>query len=41
MGMCIVIEKILHDANQYNGFMFKDVDDVKFDTLGYWTRKYL
>lgn len=41
MGMCTVIEKILHDTNQYNGFLFNDNNNTEFDTLGYWTRKYL
>ena len=39
-GVCSMIEKVLHEADRYEGFCFMDADDSKFDTLGYFTRKY-
>ncbi len=39
-GTCAMIEKILHISNNYNGFMFIDSNDMKVNTLGYYSRKY-
>ena len=47
-GIIIMIEKVLHDANVYKGFMFMELNrsDTNelcapaLDTEGYFTRKY-
>lgn len=40
MGVCAMIEKILHSTNRYNGFYFQNPDDCEFGTFGYFSRKY-
>ena len=40
IGIVSMIEKILHDTNNYRGFMFINNDDSKCDTLGYHSRQY-
>ena len=35
-----LIEKILHDTNNYKGFMFRNNEDTKFMSNGYFSRKY-
>jgi len=39
-GICSMIEKILHESKNYNGFMFINNEDSDHGTLGYFTRKY-
>lgn len=40
IGIIGMIEKILLDSKNYNGFMFLNTADCKFNTMGYYTRKY-
>lgn len=40
-GICVMLEKVLHEANAYNGFMFLNNNDSERDTFGYVTREYL
>lgn len=40
-GICVMIEKVLHDANAYKGYMFINPDDSEYQTYGYLTRQYL
>ena len=40
VGICCMIEKILHDTGNYKGFMFIDNDDSETGTLGYYSRQY-
>ena len=40
IGIVTMIEKILHDTNNYAGFMFIDNSDSDCDTLGYYSRQY-
>ena len=40
-GICVMIEKVLHEANAYKGFMFLDNNDSEHWTYGYLTRQYL
>jgi hypothetical protein len=39
-GVCTMIERILHDTGNYNGFMFINGDDCAIGTPGYFSRKY-
>jgi hypothetical protein len=39
-GVCVMIERILHDTGNYNGFMFIDPNNSDHGTLGYFSRKY-
>jgi hypothetical protein len=39
-GVCAMIERILHDTGNYNGFMFIDPNNSGHGTLGYFSRKY-
>lgn len=39
-GVCTMIERVLHDTGNYNGFMFINPDDSDSGTLGYFSRKY-
>lgn len=39
-GVCVMIERILHDTGNYNGFMFINPQDSDHGTLGYFSRKY-
>ena len=40
-GICTMIEKILHDTGNYNGYVFKNNEDSEYGTYGYYTREYL
>lgn len=40
IGICVMIESTLHIADQYQGFMFINNDDIDVNTLGYYSRKY-
>jgi uncharacterized membrane protein YpjA len=40
IGICTMIESVLHIADQYQGFMFINKDDIDVNTLGYYSRKY-
>ena len=40
IGVCTMIESILHLTNQYQGFMFINNEDIEINTLGYYSRKY-
>lgn len=40
-GVCATIEKILHETNNYQGFMFVDNNDSEIGTMGYFTRTYI
>ena len=35
-----MIEKVLMDTGNYNGYYHLDKDDCEFGTLGYFGRKY-
>jgi hypothetical protein len=39
-GIILMIEKALHNANAYEGFMFNNIEDCEFNTPGYYNRKY-
>ena len=39
-GICVMIERVLMDTNNYNGYMHLDKDDCEFGTNGYFNRKY-
>ena len=39
-GISTMIERILHNANNYQGFMFINNDDSECGTLGYYSRTY-
>lgn len=39
-GIATMIEGILHKTNNYNGFMFINIDDSECGTLGYYSRYY-
>ena len=39
-GVCAMIERILHDTENYNGFMFVNSNDSDHGSLGYFSRKY-
>ena len=40
-GICSMIEMVLHESGNYEGFMFQDNDDSDTGTLGYYSRSYL
>lgn len=40
-GICVMIEKVLHDVGAYKGFLFLNNGDSEYLTYGYFTRKYL
>ena len=44
LGIITMIERILHEANAYNGFMFLSLNDdnkaPSLGTEGYYARKY-
>ena len=40
-GVCSAVEKVLREANQYGGFVFKDINDCKLESPGYYRRAYL
>ena len=39
-GICSMIEMVLHETGNYEGFMFQDNDDSDVGTLGYYSRHY-
>lgn len=39
-GICTMIEMILHETENYEGFCFKDNNDSACGTLGYYSRSY-
>ena len=39
-GICSMIEMVLHETGNYEGFMFQDNDDSDCGTLGYYSRSY-
>jgi len=39
-GISTMIERILFNANNYQGFMFINNDDSECGTLGYYSRTY-
>jgi len=39
-GICVMIEKVLKDANAYNGFCHLDNNDSDTGTLGDYSRQY-
>ena len=39
-GISTMIERILHNTNNYQGFMFINNDDSECGTLGYYSRTY-
>ena len=40
MGLCDVLESVLHSTDNYSGFGFLDNDDSKTGTVGYFSRQY-
>ena len=39
-GICTMIEMVLHESGNYEGFGFQDNDDSDCGTLGYYSRIY-
>ena len=39
-GICTMIEKVLMDSGNYDGYMHLDKDDCEFGTNGYFSREY-
>mgnify|MGYP001179056492 FL=1 len=39
-GICSMIELVLHESGNYEGFTFQDNDDSACGTLGYYSRIY-
>ncbi len=39
-GLCSMLEMVLHQSDNYAGFMFLDNDDSDCGTLGYYSRSY-
>jgi hypothetical protein len=39
-GVITMIERVLHDTNNYQGFMFLNSDDCETGTMGYFSRRY-
>ena len=39
-GICLMIEMVLHESDNYAGFMFQDNNDSDCGTLGYYSRSY-
>jgi len=39
-GICTMIEKVLMDSGNYNGYQYLDVDNCEFGTIGYFSRQY-
>lgn len=40
-GMCTVLENILMETDNYNGFTFLSNNKSEFGTVGYYSRVYL
>ena len=41
VGICTMIERILMNSGNYNGYHHLDPEDCEFGTNGYFSRKYL
>jgi hypothetical protein len=41
IGLCTVLEKILWETDNYKGFSFIDNDNSEFNTVGFYSRKYI
>ena len=39
-GICTMIEKVLMNSGNYNGYYHLDKDDCEFGTIGYFSRTY-
>ena len=39
-GIATMLERILLDSDNYNGYSHLDSDDCEINTLGYFSRKY-
>ena len=39
-GICSMIEMVLHETDNYEGFMFLNHEDSDTGTLGYYSRSY-
>lgn len=39
-GIATMIERILMDSGNYNGYSHLDSDNCEFGTIGYFSRKY-
>jgi hypothetical protein len=39
-GIVTMIEKVLMDSNNYNGYYHLDGNNCEFGTIGYFSRKY-
>ena len=39
-GLCDALESALHATGNYNGYGYIDNNDIKLDTLGYYSRFY-
>ena len=39
-GVSAMVEKLLHESNNYNGFSFINSNDTSFGTVGYYSRYY-
>ena len=40
LGVIALLENMLHDSGNYNGFMFVDNSQIEIGTPGYYSRKY-
>ena len=40
-GIATMIERVLMDSGNYNGYHHLDPEDCEFGTIGYFSRKYL
>ena len=40
LGICTMIEMVLHESGNYEGFTFHNNDDSDCGTLGYYSRIY-
>jgi len=40
VSICSMIEMVLHESGNYEGFYFKDSSDSDTGTLGYYSRTY-
>ena len=39
-GICCMIEMVLHETGNYEGFCFQDNNDSSYGTLGHYSRSY-
>tara|TARA_R110002167_G_scaffold97588_1_gene257454 strand:- start:253 stop:579 length:327 start_codon:yes stop_codon:yes gene_type:complete len=40
VGICCMLEDVLHSTNNYSGFTFIDNNNIATGTLGYYSRQY-